>query len=72
MAGKKKCEYDFDFREVYGSIHEAHSAVSDLICDEKRGAWGTEVEAAISTAEADLASAMEQLEFVRKERGWNQ
>lgn len=58
-----------NWEQIYIGINEEHAKVSAILWDETRGQWGAEVELALTQAEADLASAMEQIEFVKQKRG---
>lgn len=46
-----------------------HERLTNILFDEKRGAWGTEAELSLSAAEEDLRQAMEQMAHVRKLSG---
>lgn len=58
-----------DVNDLYSEVHEAYEKVVGYIENTERGFWGTECEAAFATVESDLASAMEQLEFIRRQLG---
>lgn len=46
------------FDNLYNEAAMIHEQLSEIVFDEKRGHAGTEVELALTTAEADIASAM--------------
>lgn len=48
------------------SIAEVHDELALVVFNEKRGHAGTEIELALTTAEADLASAREQIGFIQQ------
>jgi hypothetical protein len=57
-----------NIQKLREAVEAVHSPLFDLTFDEKRGHWGTEVEAALASAEDSLSNAIDQLEFVRFKR----
>lgn len=55
-------------KDIQDQLAVVYQPLQAIVFDEKRGHWGTEVELALTAAEQDLASAIEQIDFVRQKR----